>query len=244
MDLHMKKISNNEFLIAIPLTLLLSYFCADILFDPKYVVYIKPFIIPTFILYVYKSNKKRLSVNYILFVSFFYVNETLLLYWEDSVPLYKTALIASFFSYLALINLGYSSLKSKTLFTLPKGYSLFILILNCIFLIAVLYIVTTAINDFVLTVIIIINAIVAVFLGATAVIYLGKFGNTQAYLYFFGAFALIFNDIFAAIGSYLIDNIVLNTLDRILHFTAFFIIYFFVTSQKKVDNLTLDYRPL
>lgn len=228
----MKKVSNIEFLIIIPLTLLLSYFCADILFDPKYVVYIKPFIIPTFILYAYKSNKK-LIFNYLIFASFFYVNETLLLFWEDSVPLYKTALIASFFSYLALINLGYSSLKSKTLFSLPKGYSLFILILNCIFLIAVLYIITTSINDFVLTVIIVLNAMVAVFLGATAVIYLGKFGNTKAYLYFFGAFALIFNDIFAAIGSYLIDNIVLNTLDRILHFTAFFVIYVFATTQKK-----------
>lgn len=232
MDLNMKKVSNIEFLIIIPLTLLLSYFCADILFDPKYVVYIKPFIIPTFILYAYKSNKK-LIFNYLIFASFFYVNETLLLFWEDSVPLYKTALIASFFSYLALINLGYSSLKSKTLFSLPKGYSLFILILNCIFLIAVLYIITTSINDFVLTVIIVLNAMVAVFLGATAVIYLGKFGNTKAYLYFFGAFALIFNDIFAAIGSYLIDNIVLNTLDRILHFTAFFVIYVFATTQKK-----------
>ena len=232
MDLNMKKVSNIEFLIIIPLTLLLSYFCADILFDPKYVVYIKPFIIPTFILYAYKSNKK-LIFNYLIFASFFYVNETLLLFWEDSVPLYKTALIASFFSYLALINLGYSSLKSKTLFSLPKGYSLFILILNCIFLIAVLYIITTSINDFVLTVIIVLNAMVAVFLGATAVIYLGKFGNTKAYLYFFGAFALIFNDIFAAIGSYLIDNIVLNTLDRILHFTAFFVIYVFAITQKK-----------
>lgn len=232
MDLNMKKVSNIELLIIIPLTLLLSYFCADILFDPRYVVYIKPFIIPTFILYAYKSNKK-LSFNYLIFASFFYANETLLLFWEDSVPLYKTALIASFFSYLALIKLGYSSLKSKTLFTLPKGYSLFILILNCIFLLAVLYLITTSINDFVLTIIIVINAIIAVFLGATAVIYLGKFGNTKAYLYFFGAFALIFNDIFAAIGSYLIDNIVLNTLDRILHFTAFFIIYLFATTHKK-----------
>jgi hypothetical protein len=240
----MKKVSLKELLIAVPIILLIAYYCAGFLYDSSYVVYIKPFIIPTFLLYVYNFNKGKINLNYLLFVILFYLNETLLLYWENSVVLYKTALLASFSCYLALISLGYSSIKSKTLFTLPKGFSLFILLLNCFFLLAVLYNITTSINDSILNIIIILNAIIAVFLGATAVKYLGKFGDTKAYFYFFGAFALIFNDIFAAIGTYFVNNMILNTLDRVLHFSAFFCIYFFLCNQKKmVDYLELDNQP-
>jgi hypothetical protein len=38
---------------------------------------------------------------------------------------------------------------------------------------------------------------------------------------FFGAFAFNFNDVFAAIGTYFIQDVVLNTFDRVLHFTSF-----------------------
>jgi hypothetical protein len=41
---------------------------------------------------------------------------------------------------------------------------------------------------------------------------------------FFGAFALIFNDVFAAITTYYIDDVVLNTFDRVLHFASFYLI--------------------
>jgi len=231
--LNMKKVNQKAFLMILLLTLLITYYCAGLFYDPRYIVFIKPFTIPTFLLYIVTTNKESLTLNYLAFATLFYINEILLLFWEDSVPLYKASLIASFFCYLALIGMGYSSIKSKSLFTVPKGFSLFILVLNCIFLLAVLYILTSSINDIILNVIIVSNAIIAVFLGATAVIYLGKFADKKAYYYFFGAFALIFNDIFAAIGTYIIDNIVLNTLDRILHFTAFYIIYLFVSKPKK-----------
>jgi hypothetical protein len=240
----MENINNKRFLLLLPIAVLVVYFCAGIFFDPSYVVYIKPFIIPTFMVYAVSLGKKKLSLNYILFVIFFYINETLILFWNDSIPLFRTALLASFFSYLTLISLGYYSIKSKTLFSVPKGFSLFILILNCIFLVAVLYILTTAVTDYILNIIIILNAIIAVFLGATAVTYLGRFGDSKAYFYFFGAFALIFNDIFAAIGVYFVENIVLNTIDRVLHFIAFYFIYLFILqATKKADNLEIDYQP-
>jgi hypothetical protein len=240
----MDTITVKKSLLFIPIILLVVYFCAGIFFNPALVIYIKPFIIPTFIIYVVNNNFKKLTLNYFLYVIFFYVNELLILFWDDSVQLSRTALIASFFCYLALVNLGYNSIKTKKLYTVPQGFSLFILAMNCVFLIAILYILMSVIGDSYLNIILIFNAIVAVFLGITAVLYFGKFGDKKAYYYFFGAFALIFNDVFAAIGTYFIQDVVLNTFDRILHFTSFYLIYLFIINdRKKVENLSTDSQP-
>ncbi|SEA51195.1 hypothetical protein SAMN05443667_10565 [Flavobacterium gillisiae] len=240
----MDTINSKKSLLFIPLTLLVVYFCAGIFFSPALVIYIKPFIIPTFIIYVVNNNFKKLSLNYYLYVIYFYINELLLLFWEDSVQLYRTALIASFFCYLALANLGYNSIKTKKLYTVPKGISLFMFAINCFLLVAILYVLIAAAGDSYLNVIMIFNAIAALFLGVTAVLYLAKFTNRKAYYYFFGAFALIFNDIFAAIVTYYIDHVLLNTFDRVLHFTSFYLIYLFIiTDKKKVENLLTDSQP-
>ena len=156
--------------------------------------------------------------------------------------MFRIALIASFFCYLSLINLGYKSIKNKNLYTFPKGFTLFILSLNCILLALIVYILISAIGDFYLNVILIFNAIVAVLLGVTAVLYLGKITNKKSYYYFFGAFALIFNDIFAAIVTYFMNNFVLNTIDRVLHFASFILIFLFViennyNSQNKLSEI-------
>jgi hypothetical protein len=46
--------SNIKIIISNTVTLLVVYFCAGIFFNPALVIYIKPFIIPTFIIYVLK----------------------------------------------------------------------------------------------------------------------------------------------------------------------------------------------
>jgi hypothetical protein len=240
----MDTIINRRAILLIPITLLVVYFCAGIFYDPTLVIYIKPLIIPSFLIYALSINFKKLTLIYYLFAVFFYLNETLLLFWEDSVQLFRIALIASFFCYLALVNLGYSSIKTKKLFSIPKGYSLFILAMNAMFLAAILYILTSAISDRYLNVILLFNAVSTVLLGTTAVIYLGKFADKKAYYYFFGVFALIFNDVFAAIGTYFSENAVLNTFDRVLHFTSFYLIYLFIINdKKKVENLSTDSQP-
>lgn len=239
----MKRTLIKIVLLTITVVLLIVYYCVGILFDPSIVIFIKPFIIPSFIAYVITTDPKKLTLNYILFVSFFYIYQFLILFWEDSPQLFRAAMVASFFSYLSLISLGYRSIKSRKLFTLPSGFSLFILLLNCLFLLLILYILISTIGDQYLNIILVFNGIITLFLGATAVLYLSKFGDKKAYYYFFGSFALIFNDVFAAIGTYFLNNIVLNSLDRILHFGSFYLIYLFIAHKKKVDNLVIDSQP-
>ncbi|CAM4085120.1 hypothetical protein [Flavobacterium weaverense] len=239
------KIKNiKSALLIFPVIFLGIYFCAGIFFDSNLVVYIKPLIIPSFLVYALVNNYNKLTPNYILFVVLFYLNELLILFWDDSVQLFRAALLASFFCYLSLISLGYKSIKSLKLYTPPNGFTLFILALNAVFLIAIMYILISAIGDLYLNVILIFNSLVTILLAITAVLYLGKFANKKAYYYFFGAIALIFNDVFAAIGTYFVENVVLNTFDRLLHFISFYLIYLFViTDKKKVGNHITDSQP-
>jgi hypothetical protein len=76
-------------------------------------------------------------------------------------------------------------MQLKQKFTLYQRFSLFTLAMNCVFLIAILYILMSVIGDNFLNIILVFNSIVAVFLGVTAVLYFGKF-VTKAYYYFFG----------------------------------------------------------
>jgi hypothetical protein len=101
-----------------------------------------------------------------------------------------------------LLILDTTRLKRKTL---PKGFSLSFFGINCIFFIIVLYLLTSAVGDIYLEIIIVFNAIITSFSGAT-VMYLAKYGDKRAYYYFFGTFALIFNDVFAAIERILLTT--------------------------------------
>jgi hypothetical protein len=231
----MPTLSKNQ-VILLPAIAFIIYFFAGILYDPEYIKYTKPFIIPSFLLYAFLKNGKKFNLNYYLFVALFYLNEVLLLYWEDSIKLFRTALIASFFCYLTLFKMGYNVIKNKNVYNIPKGYTLFTLLLNCFFMFAVLYILISEISDIYVNIIIVFNVIITIILSITAVLYLGRFGERKTYYYFFGVFALIFNDVFAAIGIYFMDNVFLNSLDRLLHFVAFYLIYLFVTSKSKIKS--------
>ena len=236
--------NKKKTLLILPIILVLIYFCADIFYHSSTIIYIKPLIIPSFIIYALVNDFDKLTKNYFLYVIFFYLNEFLLLFTGDSIQMYRFALVASFLCYLSLINLGFKSFKNRNLFTMPKGFTLFILLLNCLFLAAIVYILISSIEDNYINVILVFNAVIALVLGVTAVSYLGKFLNKKSYYYFFGAFALIFNDIFAAIVTYFIDNVLLNTIDRILHFLSFILIYLFILNDtKKVENSSFELQP-
>ena len=235
----MEKIYKTNLLLFLHGTFLVVYFCAGILFEPALVVYIKPLIIPSFMIYAIISNNQKLSKYYFLFIFFFYLNETLLLQWEHSLQLYRAALIASFCGYFTLAFLGYRSIKNTDIQIVPSGYTLIILGINCFFLLTIIYLLASVITDEYINVIIIFNAISTIVLGATAVLYLGKFGDKKAYYYFFSAFSLIFSDVFAAIGIYYVDNIFLNTLDRVLHFACFYLVFLFVITVRKKENEVL-----
>ena len=226
-------------LLILPIILIIVYFLSGIFYDANYVVYIKPFIIPSFLIYIISTNSNKLTYNYWLYIIFFYISEFLILFWENSLHLFRAALIASFFCYLALINLGYNFIRNRRVFKLPEGFDLFIYSLNICFLLAIVYILMSSISDVFLNIILIFNALSAILLGITAVKCLSEFTEQKIYYYFFGAFALIFNDIFASIGIYYVDNYFLNTLDRLLHFTSFFLIYMFIITDKKQDDTEL-----
>jgi hypothetical protein len=128
-------------------------------FNPALVIYIKPFIIPTFIIYVLNNNFNKLTLSYYLYVLFFYLNELLICFGYIII-----ALVASFFCYLALVNLGYNAIKTKKPLY-QKDFHFYTSYELRVFLIAILYILMSVIGDNFLNIILVFNSIVAVFLG-------------------------------------------------------------------------------
>jgi hypothetical protein len=122
------------------------------------VIYIKPF---TFIIYVLNNNFNKLTLSYYL-CAFLLSKRAFNSVLEDSVHLSRT-LVASFFCYLALVNLGYNAIKTKN-FTLYQkdfhfytSYELRVFNRNLILM--------SVIGDNFLNIILVFNSIVAVFLG-------------------------------------------------------------------------------
>jgi hypothetical protein len=65
---------------------------------------------------VLNNNFNKLTLSYYLFMSFLLSKRAFNFVWEDSVHLSRTALVASFFCYLALVNLYIMQLKKLTLY--------------------------------------------------------------------------------------------------------------------------------
>ncbi len=194
--------------------------------------------------YAMVSNFKKLSINYYLFVFFFFVSEFLLLFYIENIIFYRLSLLFSFFSYLALINLAIRYVKKSDSYV-PLGFTLLVLILNIFLISIILYILITAIDDLFLNIIIFFNASSSILLVITAVTYLSKSDKKKAYLYFFGVISIFLSDILIAVVEYYLDNFLLNQISRVLHFAGFVLIYLFAIqattksdSEKKSEYLT------
>lgn len=206
--------------------LLLVYYSSHILYNPEYVRYIKPFIIPSFMVYVLATNYKKLTINYILFVLFFYISGILL--FEENLILFRIGLISTSFTYLLLINLSNRFIKSKK-DLIPNDYTLAVLVFNAFLIGYILYILVTEIDDLFLNIILCINAFAIILLMIGAVTYLSRNTNRKSKFYFFGVMTIITSDILLVLVAYKIDSFELNQVQRVLHYLGFFLIYWFVS---------------
>ncbi len=117
-------------LLGFSICFLAIYFCADFLYNPKYVIYIKPFIIPLFLCYGHFENKKPLTIKFYLFALLFYIGDIIFLI-SDTIMIYLcSGLFFYFLSYLALVNLINPLSGKYKLKNIFGGYTLFIIILN------------------------------------------------------------------------------------------------------------------
>lgn len=157
-----------------------------------------------------------------------------MLFGYQYIPALRIGLLSYLLCYISLILLASEFVKKNQILSVFKGFTLFVFVLNCIFLVAILYILIISIDDVLTNFIIVLNTISAVVLAIVAVLYLSNDNKSKAFLFFFGACALIINDIFSALESYYLESMVLNTIERLLHFAAFYLIYLSVIQ----DNYT------
>ena len=223
----------KKLILIFPVIFLIIYFGADVFYEAKYVCFIKPLIIPSFMIYAIVSNFKRLTINFYLFALFFYIGEIMVLFWFDYVPLMRYALISYFLCYLSLVYCVTRYFEKIKVIEIFKGYTLFVFILNIIFFSSILYIIVDVINDFITNIIVSFNTISAIILLICSVLYLSFDGTKKSYLFFFGTIAKIMNDVFSALEAYYLESSTLNILDRILHFAAFGLFYMFFVIENQ-----------
>ena len=218
--------------------LLLAYFSASFLYDSKYVVFIKPLIIPCFCLFFYSKNKQTLPKKYLLFVLFFYLGETGLIFMDNLPFLYKTSMVFYSLSYLCLINLAYPFVKSLNLLTEIRIYELIIFSLIISVLVFVLTIVFDYETNLFLNIIIVLNAVFAITLIIISFLYLKETFNKKSISFFFGVFCIFLSDIISALNFYYLEDFKLNFLERMMHFLGFYFIYLFAIN-KPVKELSI-----
>ena len=218
-------------ILIIPIIFLIVYFGADVFYDSKLVIFVKPFIIPSFIIYTLSVNYKKIAVNFYYFAFLFYCGETFMLFGYDYQPVLRLGLISYLLCYLSLVLYVSQYLDKIKVIEIFKGYTLFVFILNIIFFGGILYILLEAIDDVFTNFIVALNTICAILLLICSVLYLSLDGTKNSYLFFFGTIAIITNDIFSALETYYLESSILNILERILHFVAFLLFYMFFVGK-------------
>lgn len=221
----------KNLLIVILLMLLITYFSASFLYESKYVVFIKPLIIPSFCLFVCFGNKQIFPKKYLLFVLFFYLGETALLFMDKIHFLYTTSMFFKLLSYLFLINLVYPFVKSLNLLNEIKIHELIIFSIIISILVLMLNMIFNFETDFFLNTIIVLNAILSIFLIIISFLYLKETFNDKSVYFFLGTFCIFCSDVMSALNFYYLEDFILNLSERILHFLGFYLIYLFTINK-------------
>ena len=233
----------KNLLIGLLIILLLTYFSASFLYDPRWAIFVKPFIIPTFFSIIFFYSKLPISQNYLYFILFFYSSELSLLFIDNYSFLYHIALLFSFVSYLFLINLSYIYIKALDLLYQIKPYELFVFTLTIGVLIYLLNLIFEVEQDIFIFILVILNAISAISLFVVAFLFIKEVFNKKSGYYFFGVMAIFFSDLMSAFNVYFIDDFVLNLMERFLHFLGFYLIYlFFIEKNIKNKSVNLFYE--
>lgn len=220
------------------LILIVSYFCA-IFFMPgtKYAFYLKPLLIPVFLGYAILKNGFVFPKSYSFFVFSFYLGQTFMLFSDNSEMILQLALVFYIMFYFALINLSWPQIRDTHFKKIFNGVTLFVILLNASFLFLIVYIIFKKTTNTITNLITVLNAISALMLIITALVYLSIDTSKKSFLYFLGTMSLILSDIFSAVNIYYLYVFELNVLDIILHFVGFYFIYLFIIEKSKPDKI-------
>ena len=227
----------KKLFLALSIFFLLLYFSASFLYHEKYVLYIKPLILPFFTAYIFLANHFKINVRYLLFIIFFYLGDCCILYIYKFPVVYELGLICYFFSYLSLLFLVLPFINSFSVLNEIRIYSIFTFFLIVSILVFLLDVIFDTKTEIFLTIIIVFDAIAAILLTFFAFIYLKQLFFKKSILFFFGSFSLFFSDVMSALQVYFVEDFLMNFIERILHFLGFYLIYlFYVEKHVAVEN--------
>lgn len=226
----------KKVLILFPIIFLILYFGIDLFVDIKYLYFIKPLIIPSFIVFSIANFSNKVTKNFYLFSISFYVAELLILFSGTNPKFINYGLLVDLFVYSVAINFISNFLKILHFESFYKKYLILTAALNCMFLGLTVYVLRTSITDTITNYIIILNAILAALLGIIAVLFLNQNINKSALYYFFGVFSMLLSDIIGALSVFHLDIFIVGFVGRLLHFASFFFFFLFVINNKTINT--------
>ena len=228
----------EKIILGLLLLVFASYFFAVFFLQgTNYVFYLKPLLIPLFVVYIILKNGFGFPKPYLFFVFLFYLGQTCMLFSDHSKTVLQVALVLYVMFYFALINLPLpliSGAQFKKIFT---GVTLIVILVNAVLLFLIVYIIFKSTTDTIANCISIVNASAALALIICAVACLSISTNKKSFLYFLGAVSLISSDVFSALNVYYLQFFALNVLELILHFVGFYLIYLFIIEKNKLKEI-------
>lgn len=229
----------EKIVLAFLLMLIAAYFCV-IFFIPEtnYAFYLKPFFIPVFCGYAILKNGFVFPKTYLLFVVLFYLGQLFMLFSDHSLLVLQLALVFYFMFYLTLISMSWSLIKNNQFIKIFTVDTIILILIIAFLLFVTVFIIFKSSTDAIINFISIFNAISALLLLITAVVYLSIATSKKSILYFFGSIFLIISDVFAALNIYYFGIFELNIIEIILHLVGFYLIYLFIIKKVKPDEIS------
>lgn len=224
------------------LILLVAAYVGALFFLPgtKVVFYLKPLFIPLFLVYAILKNGFIFPKGYFFFVIFFYLGETFMLFSDYSNTVLQLALVFYLMFYFALTNLSLPLISGAHFKKVFTGVTLFVILLNAFFLFLIVYMIFKKNTDAITNSIAVLNAISALALMISAVVYLSVDTSKKSFLYFVGSISFILSDVFSAVNVYYLYVFALNILEIVLHFVGFYLIYLFIIEKVKPNEIDFN----
>ncbi|GAA0871268.1 hypothetical protein GCM10009117_04140 [Gangjinia marincola] len=217
-----------------------GYFSCGILIPSENYLFFKPWITPLIFIYFYTPKHYNFTIHFLLLFIFIYIGELCFSLYNIAY-FTEVGVVAYFFSYSILAYLGLSRLKTSIYQGFTTVYLILVFLISAVYLYKLVVIIqdddqTSLFTEY----FVYLNALAALTLIVVAGRYIYQYNDLKSILYFLIALGFIMSDVISAIVTYYYNSFTLNLFDRIFHYLAVFLIYFYMISEHDTKSLSVQ----
>ncbi|WP_338730878.1 hypothetical protein [Mangrovimonas cancribranchiae] len=226
------KSSYNTFSLCVIVTILLLNVFALLNSNDTILRFFKPLLIPAFLMYLFIKNN-YVNKALIIFFVFSFLGDSISALYNGSQAI-KYANLSYFISYLSLMVLVLSKLKSIKLDKIIGVYLFVVFFINSYFLYELFLILKANITDIAEVNLFVLKSVSLTILSLVSfVVYLTK-DTKQSIIFLVMALCFVFSDVLFYITNYYIYNWSFAVLERVLHVFGIFFLFGYVVSENRI----------